>query len=115
MTEEARPVGRPRNPTDAEESYKQEVLAWIKVAKRIRQLLEKMLDYLESQLKNVGQGGATVSMDTMLDVMEGLGKLMVTSTKTIESGMAALEKGTKSPNDDDPEALMESLKGGLGS
>ena len=53
MAEEARPVGRPRNPTDAEEGYKQEVTAWVKVAKRIRQLIEKMLSYLESQLKNI--------------------------------------------------------------
>lgn len=114
MAEEARPVGRPKNPSDAEAGYKQEVIAWVKVAQRIRKLIEKMLSYLESQLKNIDQGGATVTMDTMLDVMEGLGKLLVTSTKTIESGLAALEKGTGKPNDDDPEAIMDSLKGGLG-
>lgn len=111
---EAKPVGRPRNPTDAEKGYKDEVLAWVKVAKRIRGLIEKMLDFFEEQLKNVGKGGSTLSVETMLDVMEGLGKLLATSSRTIESGLAALEKGTKGPSDDDPEAIMDRLKGGLG-
>lgn len=110
---EPRPVGRPKKPSDAEEGYKQEVLAWVQVSTRIRKLIEKQLKFLESQLANSDTGGSTLSMSTMLEVMEGLGKLLVVSSKTVESGIKALERGSGGNNgNEDPDEIARMLQGG---
>lgn len=111
-----RGAGRPRNPTTPELAHETEILAWTKVNKRIRELIEKQLGFFEKQLGAADHGGSTLSVESMLAVMKGLGDLLGTGAKTVESGLKALEKGTKGGKDDeDPESIMANLQGGSGS
>lgn len=108
-----RGAGRPRNPTDPESAYKSEILAWTALNRRIRELLEKQLGFFEKQLGAADKGGSTLSVESMLDVMKGLGDLMKVGRETVESGIKALEKGkTPGKDDEDPEAIMSTLQGG---
>jgi len=109
-------VGRPAKPTDPESAHKSEILAWTAVNSRIRRLIEKQLSFFEKQLAAAESGGSTLSVESMLDVMKGLGDLLTVGSKTVESGLKSLEKG-KPPGGDneDPETIMANLQGGGGA
>ena len=107
----SRPVGRPAKPSDPELAHKSEILAWTSVNSRIRKIIEKQLGFFEKQLAAADSGGSTLSVESMLDVMKGLGEMLTVGNKTVESGIKALDKGK--PNDDeDAESIVESLQGG---
>lgn len=104
-------AGRKPNPTDPESAHRSELLAWAKVNRRIRELIEKQLSFFECQLESADSGGSTLSVESMLEVMKGLGDLLTVGNKTLESGLKALDKG-KAPEDEDAESIVESLQGG---
>jgi hypothetical protein len=115
-TRNPRGAGRPAKPVDPESAHKSEILAWTEVNRRIRRLIEKQLAFLEKQLESVGTGGSPVSMETMLEIMHGLGDLLGVGNKTVESGLKALEKGRPAGADnEDPESVMANLQGGGGA
>lgn len=110
-----KPVGRPPNPTNPIEAHKSEILKWVEVTKRARQLLEKQLVFFEKQLGNADTGTSTLSMEGMLQVMSGLGTLVLTSTKVVDQGLKTLDKPSPGGKDaEDPEEIMDALKGGRG-
>lgn len=112
--EEPRPVGRPRNPTDPEAAHKAEIIAWVGVNKRIRQLLEKQLTYFESQFKTP-DAGITMSVDAVLEIMTGLGQLVTTGNRVVEQGLKALDRGSRPLGEaESEEEVMSSLIGGRG-
>lgn len=111
----AKPVGRPPNPSDPIDAHKAEILEWVKVNKRARQLIGKQLLFFEKQLENAGTGGATISMEGMLQVMAGLGQLVGTGNRVIEQGLKSLDRGGPNRGDmEDPNEIMASLEGGRG-
>lgn len=106
-----RGAGRPRNPIDAESAHKSELLAWVKLNTRTRGVLEKQVGFFEKQLALAGDGGTTVSVESMLEIMKGLGDLLTVGNRIVESGLKALDKG-KPNEDEDTESIVESLQGG---
>lgn len=106
-------AGRPRNLTDPESSHKSEIIAWTGVNRRIRGLIEKQLSFFEKQLAAADKGGSTLSVESMLDVMKGLGDLLTVGTKTVEQGLKALDRG-KPHDDEDAESILGDLQGGRG-
>lgn len=109
----ARRVGRPANPTDPESGHRSEILAWVSLNSRIRKVLEKQVAFFEKQLSVAADGASTLSVESMLDIMKGLGDLLKVGTSTVESGIQSLEKG-KVVDEDDPETVVDSLQGGRG-
>lgn len=110
-----RSVGRPPKADNPEEQHEQELVRWIKVSTKIRQLIEKQLGYFEGRLSASGD----MILQDQLDIMKGLGDLLKVASSTIESGLKALEEGKKSigsGNDPDGDTIefMESLAGGRG-
>jgi hypothetical protein len=106
-------AGRPRNPTDPESAYKSELLAWVKLNTRARGVLEKQVTFFEKQLALADSGGSTLSVESMLDVMKGLGDLIKVGSDVVNSGLKSLEKGKSPVNEnEDPEAVLASLEGG---
>jgi|SRR5579859_1043819 len=108
-----RGAGRKPSPTDPESAYKSELLAWVKLNTRARGVLEKQVTFFEKQLGAADTGGSTLSVESMLEIMKGLGDLLKVGTDIVEKGIKALERG-KPPegNHDDPDEIMASLTGG---
>jgi len=106
-------AGRPPAARDPESAHKSELLAWIKLNTRARGVLEKQVTFFEKQLAAADSGGSTLSVESMLDVMKGLGDMLTVGNRIVESGLKALEKG-KPVEDENPEAIMDDLQGGRG-
>ncbi len=109
-----KPVGRPLGPVDPDKLHAQEIVRWIKVKQHIRELIEKQLDYVETRVGSNGDSG--VNLDGMLQIMDGLSKLLKVSSDTIESGLKLLEKGSSraTGNEEDINEVLESIHGGKG-
>ena len=104
-------AGRPRGPVDAEAAHKSELIAWTKLNARTRGVLEKQVTFFEKQLSAADSGGSTLSVESMLDIMKGLGELLTVGNRIVDQGLKALEKGKPNENED-PESIVESLQGG---
>lgn len=109
-----RGAGRPPAARDPESAYKNELLAWIKLNSRARGVLEKQVTFFEKMLSASDSGGSTLSVESMLDVMKGLGDLLTVGNRVIEQGLKSLEKGRPPDEDEDPDAIMGKLQGGKG-
>lgn len=104
-----KPVGRPIGPTNPDKLHADELTRWIKVNKRIRGLIETQLTYLENRLKD-----NSINLEGVLEIMSGLSSLLTTSSRTIESGLKALDKPHAANDTEDMESMLESFHGGKG-
>ena len=80
----ARPVGSVET---ADGILRKEMVAWAKTHKNIREMLEKELTYFTNHAAQ-----NTTNFEGHLQVMQGLRELLLTSTRTLESGMKIIRE-----------------------
>ncbi len=112
MADIGRPAGTLKTP---ELSHQQELLAWLKVMRSIREMVERQLALFSQQIEDVEKHQQSFSIDSQLAIMAGLKDLLATSSKAVESGLKTATGGANDKHSEDPESFMRTLEGGKGA